>query len=87
MKIKKIIPYSLLLVFFISLISISPISSDQPSLEFELDIFPQDTKSWTFMLYLCADTRDDIVGRGLNNSANWCNSNMFSMMNSLVDTD
>ncbi|NHJ40521.1 MAG: hypothetical protein FK731_10860 [Asgard group archaeon] len=87
MKFKKIISYSMILVFFITFVGLSPISSEKTTLEFELDIFPQVTKDWTFMLYLCADTRDDIVTSSLNNSANWLNSNMFSMMNSLVNTD
>lgn len=39
------------------------------------------------MLYLCGDTRDEIVTQNLDNSENWLNSNMYSMMNSLANND
>ncbi|MHA1243163.1 MAG: clostripain-related cysteine peptidase [Candidatus Heimdallarchaeota archaeon] len=86
MKLKKMKPYLLLLVFFISLISISSIKSEQSPSEFEFDTFPQDTKNWTYMMYLCADTRDEIVTQNQDNSANELNAAMKFMYQSLADT-
>ncbi len=86
MKIKKILSCLLFLIITFSLVGISPISSERQTEEYELDVYPHVTKEWTFMLYLCADTRDHIVTRSLNNSGNWLNSNMVSTYESLAST-
>ena len=86
MKIKKILSCLLFLVITFSLVGISPISSERQTEEYEQDVFPQVTKDWTFMLYLCADTRDHIVTQSLDNSDNWLNNNMEATYKALSST-
>ncbi len=44
-------------------------------------------KNWTFMIYFCADTRDDYVGGSLDNSGNDLGRVMLETINSLYKTD
>jgi len=73
----------------ITLPCITPIItlSKKPIEGFVLDISPQVTRSWTFMLYLCGDTRDDLVTHNLDNSENKLFANMLSTVNNLVSSD
>jgi len=80
---KKIISNFLILIIFISTLTPLIVSSKKPETEFELDLEPKTTKNWTFMIYFCADTRDDYVTSSLDNSANWLASAMLNTINSL----
>ncbi|HUU78867.1 MAG TPA: clostripain-related cysteine peptidase [candidate division Zixibacteria bacterium] len=82
MKLKKFFLFSLVLVFTISFAGITPVLSDST----DPVITPQETKDWTFMLYLCADTRDHFVTSDLDNSDNWLNAKMLGTIDSLADT-
>lgn len=44
-------------------------------------------KNWTFMLYFCADSRDDYVTSGKNNSANFINDKLNSTLVALQKFD
>ncbi len=87
MKFKKLLSNLLILVIIITFVTPLPIFSEQPSEEFVLNIAPQPTRAWTFMLYLCGDTRDDVVSESLDNSNIWPSRYMSSTVNSLVNTD
>lgn len=80
---KKILSNLLIVIIFI--ISFMPliITSEKPAAEFELTPEPQQTKNWTFMIYFCADTRDDYVTSDLDNSGNWLAAAMLATINSL----
>lgn len=87
MKFKRLLSYMLILAVFFTIITPFPIFSKQPSNEFELEITPQAVRDWTFMLYLCGDTRDDYVTSSLDNSNNFIGDYQNKMITKLVNSD
>ncbi|MBN1328118.1 MAG: hypothetical protein JXA54_01480 [Candidatus Heimdallarchaeota archaeon] len=83
MNSKNILTNFILLMILISTLTPLIVSSKKSETEFELDLEPKVTKNWTFMIYFCADTRDDYVTSSLDNSANWLASAMLGTINSL----
>lgn len=53
----------------------------------QLNNEPEANKNWTFMLYFCADTRDDYVEGGFDNSGNDLGQVMLETIDTLYRTD
>ncbi len=83
MNSKKLLSKLLIIIIFVTSFTPLVISSEKPNTEFELTPEPQQTKNWTFMIYFCADTRDDYVTADLDNSANWLAAAMLATINAL----
>ncbi|MHA1211358.1 MAG: clostripain-related cysteine peptidase [Candidatus Heimdallarchaeota archaeon] len=83
MNSKKMINYALIIIIFVTSFTPLSISAKEPEEEFELELTPRAVKNWTFMIYFCADTRDDYVTADLDNSGNWLASAMLTTINAL----
>lgn len=76
----------MLLVVSVLILPKIQVNSQQDTVDLgELKI--QANKKWTYMIYDCADTRDEEVTASLDNSDNPCNDSMSTAMMKIVDLD
>ncbi|NHJ85156.1 MAG: hypothetical protein FK734_06825 [Asgard group archaeon] len=85
MKFKRFSPYLFIIILIITIINPIPIFSTQTPKSFVLDITPQVTREWTFMLYFCGDSRDHEVTESLDNSANFVGNYQETVISKLRD--
>lgn len=88
MNYKKIKPvFILILVVSIFLIPEIDLKGNNSSERITYKLEPEANKKWTYMIYNCADSRDDDVTSSLDNSDNFCNSTMWETMIEIVELD
>ena len=77
----------ILLILLIVSIGIIPVVNISSERIFEPIILNPETKSWTFMMYFCGDTRDHYVTQDLDNSENVLNAAMQWTFNGIRFND
>ncbi|MCE7745049.1 MAG: hypothetical protein GPJ52_07950 [Candidatus Heimdallarchaeota archaeon] len=88
MNYKKIKPiFILVLVTSILLIPEIDLKGNNTSERITYKLEPEANKKWTYMIYNCGDTRQEIVNSSLENSQNTLNLNMLDAMTGIVDND
>ncbi|NHJ46351.1 MAG: hypothetical protein FK733_01060 [Asgard group archaeon] len=81
MRIKTNISIFFIIIIFSTLLTPQIIFSETN--EQHRDLTPKAVKNWTFMLYFCADTRDEYVTSNQDNGQNWLGKAMLGVLNRL----
>ncbi|MHA1532371.1 MAG: clostripain-related cysteine peptidase [Candidatus Heimdallarchaeota archaeon] len=88
MNYKKIKPiFILVLVTSILLIPEIDLKGKNASERITYKLEPEANKKWTYMIYSCGDTRQEVVTNSSDNSQNTLNANMLEAMTEIVESD